>query len=116
MALNIYDIIKSAVVSEKAQKENKNQDRLVLSVHPKSNKPLIKEAVEKLFEVKVDTVRVIVRKGKNRSVGRNKVVDSLQKKAIIKLKPGYSLDLFGTGEVNKETEKRPVADKKEDIG
>lgn len=116
MVLNIYDIVKSAVVSGKAQQTNSNQDKLVLSVHPQSNKPLVKEAVEKLFEVKVDSVRIIVRKGKNRRVGKNKVTDSMQKKAIIKLKPGYTLDLFGNAEPSKEAPKKPAAEKKEDIG
>jgi len=96
MDLTIYDIIKGPVLSEQAYRLNKFFDKLVLRVHPAANKPLIKEALEKLFNIKVDAVRIVVRKGKARRSGRMKrVVHSpLQKKAIVTLKEGYTLDLF----------------------
>lgn|SRR3990167_5284122 len=116
MALSIYDIIKSALISEKAQKINADHDKLVLSIHPKSNKPLVKEAIEKLFDVKVENIRIIVRKGKNRKVGKNKVTDNLQKKAVVKLKPGYTLDLFGNSEAAQKYSSNKAAANKKDIG
>lgn len=96
MDLTIYDIIQKAVVSEKAQLINANMNTLVLKVHPKANKPLIKEAVEKLFNLKVEKVRVLVRKGKVRKVGRMVVQGRTEKRAIVTLKEGYTIDLFGT--------------------
>ena len=95
MDLNIYDIIKGPIISDKAQRVNTNLKKLVLKVHPKSNKPLVKEAIEKLFNVKVDSVRIIVRKGKLKKFGKTTFKGKLEKRAIITLKEGYTVDLFG---------------------
>ncbi len=96
MDLRIYDIIKTAVISQKAQKTNSNLSKLVLNVHIEANKPQVKEAVEKLFEVKVDTVRTAIRKGKTRKVGKRKVDSSDRKIAYVTLSEGYTLDLFSS--------------------
>lgn len=95
MDLSIYDIIKGPVVSDKAQKVNSSLKKLVLTVHPHSNKPLVKEAIEKLFNVKVDNIRIVVRKGKTKRAGKRIIVGKLQKRAIVTLKEGYTVDLFG---------------------
>lgn len=95
MDLSIYDIIRGPVISDKAQEVNSDLKKLVLEVHPKSNKPLIKEAIEKLFNVKVDNVRVLLRKGKFRKAGKKVIVGKLEKRAIVTLKEGYTVDLFG---------------------
>lgn len=94
MDLTIYDIIQRPTISDKAYKLHKKLQKLVLRVHPKANKPLIKKAVEKLFDVKVESVGIIIRKGKTRKVQRRIVRRPLTKKAIITLKEGYALDLF----------------------
>lgn len=94
MELSIYDIIKGPVITSKAQELNIELNRLVLQIHPKANKPMVKEAIEKLFNVKVENVRVIIRKGKRRMVGKKEVWGKLQKKAIVKLKDGYKLNVF----------------------
>lgn len=94
MDLSIYDIILGPVMTEKAYKLNKNDKKLVLSVHPKANKVQIKNALETLFGVKVDKINVALRAGKRRLVGRRVIVGSDQKKAIVSLKEGYSIDLF----------------------
>lgn len=95
MDLNIYDIIQGPVVSDKAQRVNTVLKKLVLKVHPKSNKPLIKEAIETLFKVKVDKIQVLNRKGKVRRVGRMVINGKLEKRAVVTLKEGYQVDLFG---------------------
>lgn len=95
MDLNIYDIIQGPVISDKAQEINAELKKLVLKVHPKSNKPLVKEAIEKLFNVKVDNIRILVRKGKLRKAGKRVIQGKLEKRAIVTLKEGYSVDLFG---------------------
>lgn len=105
MELTIYDIIQGPIVTEKAYLLNKMLKKLVLRVHPHANKPLVKEALEKLFGVKVQDVNIMVRKGKNRKVGRRAVQGSTIKKAVVTLKEGYSLDLLdqaGSGVVTQE--------------
>lgn len=97
MDLSIYDIIQGPVISDKAYKLNKSFKKLVLKVHPHSNKTLIKEALERLFSVKVDKVSIVVRKGKNKRLKGRSFKGNLEKKAIISLAPGYSLDLLDQG-------------------
>lgn len=113
MDLTVYDIIKGPVITDKAFKLNRDLKQLVLNVHMHANKPLVKLAIEKLFGVKVEDVRVLVRKGKNRRVKGKVVQGSDRKIAFVSLAEGYQLDLFdqgGTGatvapEAAKQTEK-----------
>lgn len=94
MDLTIYDVILGPVVTNKAYKLNLDFKQLVLRIHPQANKPMIKEALFKLFNVEVRSIRVSVRKGKKRRVGRKTVFGSKAKKAIITLAEGYSLNFF----------------------
>lgn len=94
MALNVYQIILGPVISDKAYKLNKKLNKLVLKVHPQANKPMVMHALETLFNVKVEKVSIVVRKGKNRQVQRRTVTGPLIKKAIVTLAEGYSLDLL----------------------
>lgn len=113
MDLSIYDIIQGPIITEKAYHLNQLLKKLVLKVHPAANKSLVKEALEKLFDVRVDKVNILVRKGKNRKVGRRSVQGSKVKKAIVTLKEGYSLDLLdqaGTGVVPQESKLRGAVD------
>ncbi len=111
MDLTIYDIIKGPVISDKAYKLNKLLKKLFLKVHPHANKKLVAEALEKLFNVKVKDVKIQVRKGKTRMVRRKKITRPDEKRAIVTLADGYSLDLFeqaGAELPAKETAKAPV--------
>ncbi|MCX5925299.1 MAG: 50S ribosomal protein L23 [Candidatus Dependentiae bacterium] len=94
MDLTIYDIIKGPVISDKAILSNRKYKKLVLRVHQDANKPLIKQALEKLFDVKVEKVNCLNRPGKTRRVGRRIIQRSASKIAVVTLKEGYSLDLF----------------------
>jgi large subunit ribosomal protein L23 len=94
MDLTIYDIIQGPVVSDKAYQLNQKFKKLFLNVHQEANKPMVKEVLEKLFNVKVKSVRIMVRKGKNRMVRRRAVAGSDQKRAIVTLAEGYSLNFF----------------------
>lgn len=95
MDLTIYDIIKGPRITEKAYRLNQHEKQLVLEVHMEANKPLIAEALKKLFNVDVEKIRVIVSKGKQRRVGRRSVQGKKRKKAIITLKEGQNVDLMG---------------------
>lgn len=94
MDLSIYDIIIGPVISDKAYKLNKLFKKLALKVHPHANKPMVKEALEKLFSVKVDKVSIVVRKGKNKKVRGRSTTGKLTKRAIVTLADGYSLDFM----------------------
>lgn len=93
MDLTVYDIIKGPVVTEKAQDLNTRKQQLVLNVSMHANKPLVKQAIELLFNVKVDSVRIFVRKGKKRRIPGTRLttVGKRQKRAIVSLAEGYDL-------------------------
>lgn len=96
MELTIYDIIQGPVVSDKAYKQNQALQKLVLEVHMQANKPLVQEAIEKLFGVKVEKVAIMIRKGKRRMTkARIITTDKTRKRAIVTLKEGYNINLFG---------------------
>ena len=63
----------------------------VSEVAPHANKIEIKEAMEQLFKVKVENVRIVKKKGKRRRVGRNEGKTKDWKKAYVKLKEGEKM-------------------------
>ena len=100
MDLNIFEIIKGPVVSSKSTLLNQKLKKLVLKVHPQANKMQIKEAFQRLFNVKVKKVNTLNRVGKTHRVRRTIIEGSTTKRVIVTLQPGYSVDLFGhTGKV-----------------
>ena len=63
-------------------------------VNKRANKTQIRNAVEKIYNVKVDKVRTANRRGKHRRRGRTIGVTSSWKKAVVYLEPDYHIDLF----------------------
>ena len=86
------DIIKAPIVTEKSASLNEN-NTVVLSVDPKANKTQIKQAVEKIFNVKVESVNTINMPTKKKRVGRYAGRTNKVKKAIVKLAEGSSIEL-----------------------
>lgn len=99
MDLTIYNIIKGPRITEKAYRLNQQLKQLVLEVHPHANKPLIAEALKKLFNVEAENISIIVQKGKRRRAGRFTVQGKKRKKAIVTLKEGQAVDLMGLSTV-----------------
>lgn len=56
---NYRDIIKEPIVTEKTADLAQNHNTIVFSVDPKANKTQIKQAVEKVFDVKVESVNTV---------------------------------------------------------
>ena len=86
-----YDIIVSPVVTEKATVASEH-NKVVFRVASKATKPQIKEAVEKLFDVKVKSVNTLVRKGKTKRVKGRPGRRSDVKNAIIRLAKDQAID------------------------
>jgi large subunit ribosomal protein L23 len=87
-----YDVIVSPVITEKATNLSE-QDKVVFRVAPGATKPQIKEAVERLFEVKVKAVNTMVTKGKEKFFRGRKGRRADIKKAIVTLAEGESIDV-----------------------
>jgi len=95
MDLSIYNVILGPWMTDKAYKLNRDLKKLVLRVHPSANKPMIKEALEKLFKVKVQNIRIIVRQGKMiRRFRRKPTQKTTVKKAVVTLREGFSIDIW----------------------
>lgn len=111
MELNVYDVIKGPVISDKAYKLNRTLNQLVLEVRLDATKPTIKTALEKLFDVKVKAVRTCRRKypvsrgAAQRRMGKPK--EKVIKVAYVSLKEGYSLSLFEQAGSPVTTTERP---------
>ena len=87
-----YDIIVSPVITEKATNLTE-QNKVVFRVAPKATKPQIKEAVERLFDVKVTGVNTLVTKGKKKIFRGLRGQRSDVKKAIVTLAEGETIDV-----------------------
>ncbi len=89
-----YDIIKRPLITEKTsiQKDASNQHSF--EVDPRANRVEIQRAIEKIFNVKVSTVRTMHVKGKKKRRGRVLGKRKDWKKAIVTLLPGERIDFF----------------------
>ena len=88
----LYDVIRRPVVTEKSTRASE-ANALVFEVAIEANKPLIKQAVEALFNVKVKAVNTVLTKGKVKRfrgrLGRRNDV----KKAYVTLEEGHMIDV-----------------------
>jgi len=90
---NARDIIVRPLVTEKTMAQE-NQNTVVFEVAKGTNKVQIKQAIEEIFNVKVDSVNVVNQKPKTKRMGRYVGKTNHLKKAYIKLKDGYKIDIL----------------------
>jgi large subunit ribosomal protein L23 len=93
----IYDIVRRPIITEKSTYQSSKLNQFAFEVAKDANKAQIKEAVEKLFDVKVERVNVINVPAKRgvRGRGRRRVVRRPgYKKALVTLAEGQSIDVF----------------------
>jgi len=89
---NYRDIIIAPVITEKSAKISENGNKIVFKVRNDANKVQIKQAIEKIFGVKVIKVNTINVKPKYRRVGRYAGTTSRYKKAIVTLAEGSKIE------------------------
>jgi large subunit ribosomal protein L23 len=87
-----YDVILSPVITEKATLASEH-NQVIFKVAKTATKPQIKDAVEKLFDVKVKSVNTLIRKGKFKSSRGFAGIQSDVKKAIVTLEEGHRIDV-----------------------
>lgn len=93
MMSNYRDIIKAPIITEKSSDLAQNKNTITFSVDIKANKTQIKQAIEKIFNVKVESVNTINVKPRKKRVGKYIGMTNRVKKAIVKLKDGSSIEL-----------------------
>jgi large subunit ribosomal protein L23 len=91
-ALAAYDVIIAPVITEKASAVSE-ANQVVFKVRRDATKPEIKDAVERLFNVKVLAVNTLTRKGKTKRFRGIKGRQQDTKKAIVRLAEGDKIDV-----------------------
>ncbi len=91
---NPRDVIIEPVVSEKSYDLAADNNTYTFIVHPRTNKTEIKQAVEKIFDVKVISVNTMNRQGKQKRTGYTVGKRKDTKRALVTLAPGDSIDVF----------------------
>lgn len=81
--MKIHDIIIRPIITEKAMGQGKG-NVYVFEVANAATKHQVKEAIEQIFKVEVGSVKTLVRKGKERRVGRR-----MKSKALPDMKKAY---------------------------
>jgi large subunit ribosomal protein L23 len=92
----LFDVILAPHVSEKGSRVADKHQQIVFEVRPDATKPVIKAAVEKMFNVQVERVTVLNVRGKRKQTGRTAGKRQDWKKAYVRLKPGQDIDFMGT--------------------
>jgi large subunit ribosomal protein L23 len=87
-----YDVIIAPVITEKATLASE-RNQVIFKVAKHATKPQIKEAIEKLFDVKVKSVNTHVRKGKVKAVKGTVGEQSEVKRAVVTLEEGHRIDV-----------------------
>ena len=89
--MNLYQIIERPIITEKGLAAKDERRTLCFEVHPGATKNEVKQAVQKLFKVKVDSVRTANFDGKMLRRGRTTGFRRDWKKAYVKLKAGEKM-------------------------
>ncbi len=93
---SVYDVIRRPIISEKSTALAEVANRYAFEVATQANKQEIRDAVQRLFNVKVLAVRTLTVHGKVKRVGRFETKRSNWKKAIVTLGEGQKIDFFQT--------------------
>jgi len=91
----LMQIIMAPRISEKSTRLADSSRQYVFQVATDAAKPEIKQAVEQMFNVKVDSVQVCNQKGKNKLFQRKAGKRTDIRKAYVKLKEGFDIDFLG---------------------
>ena len=93
MDTKYLEIVKAPVITEKSASLGQERGQYVFKVDPKANKTEIKQAIEKIFNVKVEGIRTLNVKPKKKRVGRYTGLTNRTKKAIVTLAEGQQIEL-----------------------
>jgi large subunit ribosomal protein L23 len=92
--MNHFQVIRRPLITEKGVTKKEEEQTLCFEVLAEANKTHIRQAVEKLFKVKVRDVRTVTMTGKLRRRGRFSGYRSDWKKAYVRLRPGQKMPEF----------------------
>lgn len=87
------EVLIRPLLTEKSMRQKDEQNVVTFRVHPDATKVEIRAAVEEVFNVKVAAVRTANYAGKLKRMGRFRGRRPAWKKAVVKLRPGYKIEL-----------------------
>lgn len=90
----VYEVIRRPIISEKSTALAEVAGRYAFEVALQANKHEVKDAVQRLFNVKVRNVHTMVMHGKVKRVGRFEVKRPNWKKALVTLAEGHKIEFF----------------------
>ena len=93
-ALKSESVIRKPIFLTEKSNTLRGKNQVVFEVLRDANKVQIKEAVQTLFSVKVESVNTMVYRGKDRRMGRGYAKRPNWKKAVVTLKDGDKIDFF----------------------
>jgi len=95
--MNLYQVLKRPILTEKTD-ILRDYNQYVFEVDRKANKLQIKEAIEVIFDVRVQSVNTMIMKPKLRRMGRKAIVTQpAWKRAVVTLAPGERIQEFFEG-------------------
>ena len=95
MENDIYNVIIRPLVTEKGTRDSQTLNAYPFEVNAAANKTQIKQAIEKIYNVKVMDVRTANRRGKPRRYGYKSVGSTRRwKKAVVVLHEDHHIDVF----------------------
>ncbi len=92
---DMYKVIRRPIVTEKATALKAEANKVVFEVAGWANKIEIRNAVEKIFSVKVSDVQTLRYRGKQKRIGRHVGLRQNWKKAVVSLAEGHDIDVLG---------------------
>ncbi len=94
MIMDDYSVVIRPLITEQGMHFANTKGAYSFEVNSRANKQEIKNAVERIYGVKVHKVRTANRRGKYRRQGRSFGITPSWKKAVVFLKPDFHIDLF----------------------
>ncbi|CAM3608816.1 50S ribosomal protein L23 [Erysipelothrix urinaevulpis] len=94
MKRNPRDIILRPIITEKSVQLHADDNKITFEVAKGSNKIEIRQAIEEIFDVKVEKVNIVNVKPRRKRVGQYEGMTKSVRKAIVKLAEGHTIELF----------------------
>ena len=91
--MHLYEVLRRPLITEK-NTDLQALNKYAFEVADEANKPLVKQAVETAFDVKVKKVNMVTMQGKTRRVGRRQIQTRPWKKAVVTLQAGDKIEFF----------------------
>lgn len=92
---HITDVLKKPVLTEKTMTLQANENKYTFDVDVNANKIEVRQAVEAMFNVKVESVNIMNVKPKSKRMGKYEGKTNRRRKAIVKLAEGSEINYFG---------------------